>query len=214
MSLRPHPPITLAEYERLFRVIHAVVSNESEAPAKASLFFAIAGAYVMGRHHRLKAVCPVAGSAGYNLQSPNNPPLVFGTTAGDKLVSDIDHFHCWIEADGWIVDLTAPLFDAMLPSEQKRGTIPPLMFQKPASPDARIERLTTHGGYIHRANDKLTTSLMKGFTEKPTQADLVRICDQWYARPPKKIVPSIGIVDQHGESKEVGLSRIRLTGAF
>jgi hypothetical protein len=55
---------------------------------------------------------------------------------------------------------------------------------------------------------------MKGFTGKPAYMDLVRICEQWYVRPPKKIAPSVGIEDQSGTVTEVFLSPIRIAGVW
>ena len=214
MAKRATPPITLPEYERLFRTIHAVVANEQGDPTKACLFFAVAGAYLLKRHHKLSSACPVAGVAGYNLRTPTNFAIVFGRQEGDTLVADADHFHCWVEVDGWIVDLMAPLFDEMAPADRKGATIPRFMFQKPAIGDVSAVNLDTPGAYLHTPNDRLTTDLMKGFTEKPAYFDLVQVCDQWYTRQHKKIAPSIGITDQTGKAKEVLLSPVRIAGAW
>ena len=214
MPRRPTPPITLPEYERLFRTIHAVVANEQGDPTKACLFFAVAGAYLLKRHHKLNSANPVAGVAGYNLQTPTNFSVVFGKSENDTFVSDTNTFHCWIEADGWVIDLMAPLFDDMAPADRKRTTIPRFMFQKPVIADVDMIRLDTPGAHLHLPNDRLTTDLMKGFTEKPAHSDLVRVCEQWYARPPKKIAPSIGIADQTGQAKEVFLSPVRIVGVW
>ena len=214
MAKRATPPITLPEYERLFRTIHAVVANEQGDPTKACLFFAVAGAYLLKRHHKLSSACPVAGVAGYNLRTPTNFAIVFGRQEGDTLVADADHFHCWVEVDGWVVDLMAPLFDEMAPAERKGVTIPRCMFQKLAIADVNAVSLDTPGAYLHTPNDRLTTDLMKGFTEKPAYFDLVQVCDQWYTRQHKKIAPSIGITDQTGKAKEVLLSPVRIAGAW
>ena len=214
MPRRSTPPVTLPEYQRLFRTIHAVVANEQGDPAKACLFFAVAGAYVLKRHHKLSSACPVAGVAGYNLRTPTNFSIVFGKSESDTLVSDTNTFHCWIEVDGWVIDLMAPLFDDMAPAERKGAVIPRFMFQKPVIADVKTISLDTPGAYLHLPNDRLTTDLMQGFTEKPAHSDLVRVCDQWYVRPPKKIAPSIGISDQTGQAKEVFLSPVRIAGVW
>lgn len=212
---RFRPPLTLPEYERLFRVIHAVVANEGGEPTKACLFFSIAGAYLLSRHHRLSTARPVAGMAGYNLRTPTNLFMVLGVVENDELLSDQDHFHCWIEVDGWIIDFTAPLFDEMASTERKGAPIPPLMFQKPVVADeSRIESLNVPGAYIHVPNPELTTALMAHFTQKSAHADLVGICNQWYVCPPKKMASVLGIANQHGETKEVRLSCICLEGAW
>ena len=161
MNASPHPPITVVEYERLFRVIHAVLTQVGHDPAQASLFFAVAGAFVLRRHHRLSNVCPVAGAAAYALTG--SEPLCFGTTEGDTLVADADHHHCWIEADGWVIDLSAPLFAARFDASSSSRALPPRMFLRPALPPTGLERLATPGGYLHRINEKLTTTRLQGF---------------------------------------------------
>ena len=214
MPRRSTPPITLPEYERLFRTIHAVVANEQDDPGKACLFFAVAGAYLLKRHHKLSSACPVAGVAGFNLPAPTNLSIVFGRSENGTLVSDMQSLHCWIEADGWVIDLMAPLFNEMAPPERNGEDIPRFMFQKPVMAHTGTISLDTAGAYLHLANDRLTTDLMKGFTEKPAYSDLVRVCDQWYERPPRKIAPSIRIEDQGGVVQEVFLSPVRIAGAW
>ena len=212
---RPAPaPITLPEYERLFRILHAVVASEGGDPARACLFFAVAGAYLLKRQHRLDSACPVAGAAGYHLRTPDGFTLVFGRPQDGTLVADGDHFHCWIEVDGWIVDPMAPLFGEMAPAGRERAGIARCMFQKPALAATDMACLATPGAYLHVANHRLTTELMQGFTAKAAYADLVRICDRWYSRPPRKIAPGIGIGDQTGRTIRVELSPIRLSGAW
>jgi len=214
MPRRSTPPITLPEYERLFRTIHAVVANEQGDPSKACLFFAVAGAYLLKRHHKLSSACPVAGVAAYNLRTPTNFSLVFGKPENDTFVSDTNTFHCWVEVDGWVIDLMAPLFDDMAPADRKGAVIPRFMFQKPAITDVSTISLDMPVAYLHIPNDRLTTDLMKGFTEKPVHSDLVRVCDQWYVRPPKKIAPSIRVADQTGKDQVVFLSPVRIAGVW
>jgi len=156
----------------------------------------------------------VAGVAGYNLRTPTNFSLVFGRLEADGVFSDSSRYHCWIEVDGWVIDLMAPLFDDMAPIDRKGAVIPRCMFQKPLLDDASTVNLDTPGAYLHVPNHRLTTELMKGFTEKPGYMDLVRICEQWYVRPPKKIVASVGIEDQGGTVTEVFLSPIRVAGVW
>ena len=212
MNASPHPPITVVEYERLFRVIHAVLTQVGHDPAQANLFFAVAGAFVLRRHHRLSNVCPVAGAAAYALTG--SELLCFGTAEGDTLVADADHHHCWIEADGWVIDLSAPLFAARFDASSSSRALPPRMFLRPALPPTGLERLATPGGYLHRINEKLTTTLLQGFAETASYADLVRLCERWYARPPKKIAPAVAVSSEDGSTATLTLSPLRLTGAW
>lgn len=211
-SSRSRLPITLPEYERLFRIIHAVIENEQGDSSKACLFFGIAGAYLLSQSHRLKNARPVAGVAGYNLRTPTNLSIILGGIENGEWHSDEDHFHCWIEIDDWIIDLTAPLFDEMAPSDRKGAIVPRLMFQKPTV--GNFKNINTPGAYFHLPNPELTVALVAKFSQKPAHSDLISICEKWYERPPKKMVPSIGIGDKHGNVKEVPLSRLRVEGAW
>lgn len=214
MSRRTAPPITLPEYERLFRVIHAVLAADHSDPAKACLFFAVAGAYLLGRHHKLKSVSPVAGTAGYNLNTPTNLSIILGEVEDGKPVATLDHFHCWIEADGWIIDLCAPLFDMMAPADRKGATIAPKMFQKPVQRDLGLADLSTPGTFIHVPDERLSIALIKGFAGRPAYAEMVRSCEQWYVRPPKKIANRVAITTETGAVSEVSLSPIRVQGIW
>ena len=209
-----HPPITFVEYERLFRVIHGVLLHSALDPAQASLFFAVAGAFILKRQHKLLSANPVAGAAAYALPAPATAPLCFGRQEDDALVVDAAHPHCWIEADGWIIDLCAPLFDAHLGPTQKTKPFPPCMFQHPAMPGSTLATLNTPGAALHRADDKLTTALLKEFSETPAYADLVRLCALWYARPPKKLAPALGLADAQNRTQTIPLSPLRLAGAL
>ena len=209
-------PITLLEYERLFRTIHGILLNEEGTPSRACLFFAILGAAALNRHHRFKSPAQVvSGAAAHNLRTPTNACLVLGASENDELVSDKDHFHCWIEVEGWIVDFSAPLFDQMLDRGKDDTPVPPLMFQKRAlSTASMLERLGSPGAYLHIGNQDLTFYLLDHFSKKRAHGDLVEICTQWYTRPPKKIRPALGIGNAKGEVSEVPLSSIRIAGAW
>ena len=218
MNPSHRPPITVVEYERLFRVIHAVLTHAGHDPVRSNLFFAVAGAFVLRHHHRLGNICPVAGAAGYALPVPGTAPLCFGNSEGDTLVADAEHHHCWIEADGWVIDLYAPLFAALLSARcaapSPGSALPPRMFQRPALPPTGIERLSAPGGYLHRINEKLTTQRLQGFAETASYADLVRLCERWYVRPPKKIAPAVAVTSEDGSTLTLALSPLRLAGAW
>ena len=214
MNPSHRPPITVVEYERLFRVIHAVLTHAGHDPVRSNLFFAVAGAFVLRHHHRLGNICPVAGAAGYALPVPGTAPLCFGNSEGDTLVAGAEHHHCWIEADGWVIDLSAPLFAARFDASSSSRALPPRMFLRPALAPTGLERLATPGAYLHRINEKLTTTLLQGFAETASYADLVRLCERWYARPPKKIAPAVAVTSEDGSTATLTLSPLRLTGAW
>ncbi len=215
MPKQPIPPLTLPEYERLFQVIHAVVSNEKGDPSKACIFFGFAGTEILRSYYKFLSVRFIAGFAGYNLRTPDNKSLVLGTVFNDELVSNRANFHCWIEADDWIIDLTAPLFDAMANRNSSESHIPNYMFQKPLSiSGSDLNDLNTPGTYIHIPNTELTKSITNDFFKIIAHVDLISICKDWYARPPIEINQYINIGNQHGEVNKVSLSNIHLTGSW
>jgi len=92
MLSRSRPPLTLPEYERLFRIIHAVVENEGGDSSKACLFFGIAGAHLLSSHHRFKTARLVAGIAGVG--------------SGDGVMFELDSVadtSAILHAGGWTV---------------------------------------------------------------------------------------------------------------
>ena len=192
------------------------MASELGDPTQASLFFAVAGAYLLKRHHKLRSACPVAGAAAYTLctSTSTDCPLVFGAFENERLVSDRDRFHCWIEAEGWVIDLMAPLFAEMAPAERPAASLPRFMFQKPAAADPATVKLDIPGTYLHIPNERLTTTLIQGFTENSAYTALIQVADPWYARPPRKMPPRIGIEDRQGNTKEVPLSPLRLAGVW
>ena len=209
------PPITFPEYERLFRTIHAIVANEKGDPSKACLFFAIAGAYLLAKHHGLREARPMAGFAGYNLRLPTNLVLLLGAVSENETASHEDAFHCWIEVEGYVLDLTAPLFDQMAPQDRKGSRVRPQLFQKPQGTGVgSVEQLNSPGAYMHVRNPDLLAALMARFTQLRANEDLVNICLQWYVRPPKRMAPYVGVGNQHGQVQQVPLSPVQLEGAW
>ncbi|WP_371323870.1 DUF2026 family protein [Dechloromonas sp. ZY10] len=103
----------------------------------------------------------------------------------------------------------------MVTFERAGKIVPRLMFQKPAEARAiHPDGLNNAGAFIHVPNPELTVSLMANFGQKKAHADLVSICTQWYVPPPKKMAPFVGIGDQAGRIKQVGLSKLVLEGAW
>lgn len=203
---RGRPPLTLPEYERIFRIIHGLLLNEKCEPSKACTYFAVIGTFVLRKHHRLPAN-PLAGIAAYNFGLVGNQVLAFGRDANGMLASDDKAFHFWIEVDDWVIDFQAPIFEATKAQ--------PKMFQKKTiSIVADQEQIHETGSFFHEADPMLTSQLLKHFTSHPMNDDLATICANWYRPPPKKIMSSIQISNQKGEISEVRLSPITLVGAW
>lgn len=215
MSKKIHPPLTLPEYERIFRVIYTILLSEGADTSKSCLFFNIAGAFILASNHGQKNARFIAGLAGYNLRTKNGLSLVLGKVDQGKINVSSDEFHCWVELDGWIIDFSAPLFNSMVDFSRSNERIPPNMFQKLASEGVQsLNELNTPGAYLHAASQDVTTELILHFSQLQANADLVKICAEWYKRPPKRMQDSIDVANQRGEVNDIHLSKIHLEGAW
>ena len=213
MAAHMKQPITLPEYERIFRTIHGVLLNEESTPEKACLYFALVGAFLLEKHHRKTATFR-AGAAAYNLRTPTNAVLVLGTIEDGLLVSTESAFHCWIEVDDWVIDLAAPLFNDMIDPDRAGQLIKPHMFQKRPSTLGSLDELNTPGTFHHMPNPAIQDSLMRHFRSMQANADLANICVEWYRPPPKKVPSFIEIANQHGSQSRASHSPVRVTGAW
>lgn len=201
MSKCLRPPLTLPQYERIFRIIHGVLLNEKCDPSKSCTYFAVIGAFLLEHHHRLNAI-PRAGAAAYNFGLPGKDVFAFGTELDGRLVSNDRAFHFWVEVDGWVIDFQAPIFQSVQM---------PKMFQKAKN---FSEQLHEPGSFFHEINPQLTNQLLQHFQLHPMNTDLVNICTSWYRPPPKKILHALPISNARGEISEVKLSPITLSGAW
>lgn len=212
---RPRRPLlSLPEYERVFRTIHGVLLNEEGDLSRSCLFFGLIGSAILRTHYRISAN-PVVGTAVFNLGGSRNDILAFATQDDGVLQSSSSGFHCWVEADGWVVDFMAPLFQEMLASLGHARNLGRKMFQKPtaASIGSQLE-LEKEGAFYCEPNPELTMQLVHGFTETPAYVDLVGIAVKWFQPPPKKMIETIGIGNARGEVKPVRLSPLRVGGAW
>lgn len=142
--------ITRSNYERIYRVINSIVQNEGADPTVACIFFAGFGSYILERHFRISAQ-PRAGLAAFRFEGGDH--VVFGEIVGEDLTGDADSFHCWVEADGWMIDFMAPAFSQLNPAM----TIPAKMFQRPLSSMApTLADLRSPGDFYLRSSDQST----------------------------------------------------------
>ena len=208
------PPLSLPDFERVFRTIHGVLLNEKCDPSKACLHFGIIGAAILNEHHRLPAKA-VIGAAAYNIGTTSHDVLTFATPQSVGLRSSENAFHCWVEVKDWVIDFQAPLFREMLVSLGKPSNIPRNMFQKPLGEmQASLEQLSIPHSYWYEPNPELGHRLIEGLATKPANKDFLDICVKWYRPSPRKMHASIGIGNQHGQVNEVKLSPYTLSSAW
>jgi hypothetical protein len=125
--------IPFPDYERIFRVIFTVLDERAHT-THACVFFALIGAMILERKYKIKAI-PMAGAAAFLFDAHSDPKnlWLFGWFENQVLVSANDAFHCWIEADGVVIDFIAPLFVETFRAAGSPSIVPRRMFQKPQS---------------------------------------------------------------------------------
>lgn len=200
MALAKTPPIKLADFEQISRAILGMLLSEKANIAASCLFFGLIGESILKRHYKLDARA-VVGEAFYRV---NDEAVLAFAQPG---------FHCWIEADGWLIDFSSLVFPEML---QPFG-LPAcrrLMFQKPLSESAlALVELKAKGGFYCLADSALTQAHRAAFHGRAAYDDLLNIVTDWYRKPPKTL-PTIGVQDKYGHTKPVAIARERLMGVW
>lgn len=201
--------IPLQDYERIYRTIYSVLKSEDANVTHSCIYFAVFGAYILESHYKISAN-PVAGVASYRVGDDEDDVLTFAEFAEGGLVSSSNGFHCWVEAEGWLIDFMAPVFPQLMieighskPCERK-------MMQK------RFPLVASSTGYLQAVGDyicvpdlKHTNEILSDFRSKQKNADLAQISANWFKRPPKKMLKEIPISDGNGK-----VNRVQLIGGM
>lgn len=208
------PPITLADYVRIHSVARAVMDGLNANTTKACIFFSLAGAYLLNKHHRLNANM-VAGAAVYCLGGDPPDAITYARIENDELVSDDDAFHCWVECEGWAIDFMAPLFGEVLRTHKPQTRTALKMFQRPlATMVDSIANVGEAGDFMLRRNPELTLDKLHRAIAKPQTGDLVEACADWYRPTPKKLKPSLMLASNDGTVVTLQLKPPVLVGAW
>jgi len=211
--------IPMPDYVRIFRVMRAVVERIDADSNEASLFFTMTGAAIL-RHFYKKEARVLVGAAFFLVDQQSHSVLSIaqsnsGETGKVIVDSDREHFHCWLECDGQIIDFQALVFPEALARTGSDVRIPRKMFQKQkAGISTSPESLETVGDFYLQPNIALTNGLVRAFFASPLQMDLMRGCMKWFTRPPKKISSGMSMQDSEGTVYEMGLSDVEVVGAW
>lgn len=208
------PLIPLADYQRIFRVIHSVLDSVDANIPAASFFFSVTAAQILKKFYKKNAY-PVAGAAFYLISEDGSGALSFGTLDGDKIDSNSDAFHCWVQCDGYVLDLMAPVFQELLVDAGHPMPVQRQMFQKDltrmsASPTV----LSAPGDFYLAPNLALTRDLLQQFMNKPALNNLSQVCMEWYQKPPKELGSGMVMQAAEGDGTAIKLSRLQVTGAW
>lgn len=206
--------LTLSDYQRVFRVIYALLQNAKIDTAKACLYFGFIGAAILRAHYQISARAAV-GMAIYKLDASNDVLALAIRTPDGHFSSSSGGFHCWVETEGWAVDFSAPLFPEMFSQSGYVKRLPRQMFQR------RVDALSVSADDLKYAGDavlvedpEFTAYSLQGQAQHAMRRNLKEIAVQWYMPTPKKITPSIEIKNQQGEVVPITLSGPIVTGAW
>jgi hypothetical protein len=206
--------ITLPDYQRMHRVIASVLNSVEANTPKACLFFAVAGAFLIEQVHKRPARTAV-GAAFYRVDDNTGFTMAFGRCGENTVSSDDEAFHCWIESDGMVIDLLAPIFQESVLSGGRTEEVARRMFQRPLSEMASTPyELDQVGDFFLQHDPVLQLSLMESFMTKPANGDLVNVCHYWYAPYPKKMLPTMRMGSDDGSFRDIKLGPIEIVGAW
>lgn len=212
-------PLSFADYERLHRVLVTVLNSTDAHTANGCIFFTMAGAILLNKVFGLDAR-PLCGSAFFRVDDPTGFVMAFtdmDALENDVVASDNRFFHAWIECNGVVIDLMAPIFRENLlkkiPDTKLR--LPRKMFQKPKSEMANSPfELEREGDFYLEVNPALTNDLINSFMARADNRDLADLCCQWFKPTPKPILPELGLNSNVGIRKVMKLEKIELVGKW
>ena len=212
--MKRKPVLTMPEYLRLFRMIAAVLDSVEATTERACLFFSITGAFLIEHIHKRPAR-PVAGAAFYRVDDETGFTIAFGRLEENEPICNLKAFHCWIECDGTIIDLMAPIFYESVSSAGRPEGVARKMFQKPLShmSDSPYNLMQEGNFFLHR-DPLLTVDLIQTFLSKPVNVDLVKVCEHWYRRPPKPMQSTMHMGSNDGSVRTIRLKDVELAGAW
>lgn len=138
--------------------------------------------------------------------------LLFWTLGGDP-----EAFHAWIECNGVVIDLLAPLFRENLlylkPDSALR--LPRKMFQRPFTQMASSPfELIKEGDFFVATNRSLTNEMIQHFMSRPMNKDLVEVCKHWYKPSPKSMQPQLEMGSNDGTVTLMKLDKTELVGKW
>lgn len=214
MKTSSRPLLPLADYQRIFRVIHSVLDSVDANIPAASFFFSVTAAQILKKFYKLNAF-PVAGAAFYLISQDDSAALSFGVLDGERVESNSDAFHCWVQCNDVAVDFMAPVFQELLAAAGHGLPVQRYMFQKPLTRmSAAADGLQLPGDFRLEPNLALTRDLLQQFMQKTALSNLSQVCVDWYRKPPKELETDLVMQAAEGPGTSIKLSRLQITGAW
>lgn len=207
-------PIGLNDYRKIFNTIHSILVSEDADLNHSCLFYSLFGALILNTHYKIKAKA-FAGFAAYKIGEAEDELLVFAEDKEGKVISSEKGFHSWIQVEEWLIDFSAPQFPKLIESMGLRCHCTAKMFQKPIAAMADSpNNLKVIGDFFLYPNLELTNELVDHFVAFQGYIDLANICNQWYRKPPQKMLESVPVSDGLGNINIMKLHDIPLAGEW
>lgn len=182
--LAPH------DYERMFRTIHGHLRNHFANPQKSCTFFSVIGAAILNEAHKVKGVS-YSGAAAFEFGLGKQ--LLLADPKNTLFTHSINGFHSWIEADGWLIDLTSPLLPELV-AEMKLGSCPRRMLQRPITEEAPSPFELSERQCFYLAADREFTAQRVDFVlENPRFLKIVEDCIASYCAGDRRILSEIRV---------------------
>jgi len=184
--------ITLPDYRRIYSTIHSLLLADAVDSQAASFLFSVYGAQILKRHYGIAAQ-PVVGSAAYHL-GLQAKVLAFGDYQNGRLESHENQHHCWVEADGWLIDFMAPLYPALVKRAGQSAKIDSWMMQKPlAKAKKTLAEVQKQGDYYLLENDALASQKMSQMVTEKSHIQRGKLALDWFVKAPKKMPSPLNV---------------------
>lgn len=169
-----NPVLNNNEYERLFRIIHRCMAKQHVLnPQTSCIIFSVIGAALLNKFYSLQAK-PISGAAAFDFGLSN--PIFYADRNVETFSASNTGFHAWIEADGWLIDLTTPL----LPEIAKQAGMKcshRRMLQRPLSDEASSPfSLTRNNPFFLLPDYRMSNESIDTVFEDPRYSNIVDMC--------------------------------------
>jgi len=184
------------------------------------MFFAFLGAHLLRTVHGRDAVAH-AGVSSFRLSERGDINFTFGIVDRTRqtAVPWGDDFHCWIDCDGYVIDLMAPLYREMWHDSSRRTEIlPRKIFQKPRRErSANILTLGANGAFFVQEDVAYTRkikSLVEDYAQLNPEFDVYVACEAWYRPAPGPMAQVFTLQTRCGRQEQVALEAFEVSGAW
>ncbi|MEM7579661.1 MAG: DUF2026 family protein [Cyanobacteria bacterium P01_A01_bin.80] len=212
--------ISRKDYEQIYKTIYSILKSETTNTLilQSCICFSIAGAFMLKEIYCLDATI-AGGIAAYKVGNGDHSVATFADVSQGQFFCSENGFHCWVEANGWLIDFMAPIFPDAITSVGYQTKCESKMMQKSLDQMAdSISSLETPGDFYVQKFPTFKDKIINIFLAKSESYDLLETlfdCSLlWYKRPPEKMYERVSITDRKGNIKNFSLQGKSLVGAW